>query len=111
MGQLALVYICLQSIGEYYIIIQFSIEELQDINCHQRFDYSISWNVFTTNCNIMWECNIWDPKQKQIEDKWGLKEIQDLFQAEVLNEHSIVQVHCHAHCQACSQNWCAKNGL
>ncbi len=110
MGQFALVYICLQPIGEYYIIIRFLIEELQDINYHWRFDYSISWIAFRINCNIMWECNIKDSKQEQIEHKCSPREIQDLSQAEVPNEHSIVQVHCHAHCHACFQNWCAKNG-
>ncbi len=57
----------------------------------------------------MWECNLKDPKQEQIEHKWGHGKIQDLSQIEVLNEHSIVQAHCHAHCQTYFQNWCVKN--
>jgi hypothetical protein len=41
--------------------------------------------------------------------KQGPRKVQDLPQVEVMNKHSIMLVHCRAHCQAYSQNRCVKN--
>jgi hypothetical protein len=38
-----------------------------------------------------------DPEQEQVQHQLGLGEIQDLSQVKILNEHSIVPTHSHAH--------------
>jgi hypothetical protein len=53
----------------------------------------------------MWEHNLGDLEQKQVQHKQDL-----LLQKKISHEHPTMQAHCHAHCEACSENWSTQNG-